>query len=62
MKYYIGKTDADTLGHKFKNPKYINESLSIDKVMCEKIAARLSGFAGYEVVQVEIVEVKRKKK
>ena len=54
--YYIGKTNADTVGNKGK-PKYILSSLSKTKKECEGMTSFLAGFGGYEVVKVEIREV-----
>lgn len=62
MKFYIGKVLHDTLGHKKEKPEYLLSTLSKTKREADGMASFLAGFAGYEVVQVEIVEIKRKKK
>lgn len=61
MKYYIGKVKADTFGHK-ADTRYLWETIHKSNSICEHLTRLLSGFAGYEIVQVEIKEVKRKKK
>ena len=60
MKYWVGKIYGDTLGHKRK-PEYALSSLAKTKKEADGMASFLAGFAGYEVVQVEISEIKPSK-
>lgn len=58
MKYYIGKVLHDTFGHKKDEPEYLLMTLSKTKKDADRVTALLAGFAGYEVVQVALCEVK----
>lgn len=58
MKYYIGKTFDSVLGDKRLAPRYLFETIHDSKKMCEKLTNFLAGFGAYEVVQIEIKEVK----
>jgi hypothetical protein len=58
-KFWIGKSKEDTFGHKKRSSAYFLSSLSATRKEAEAIAFFLAGFASYEVVQVEIREVKK---
>jgi len=61
VKFWIGKRLGDVMGHKGKS-QYLLESIGNTEEEADGMASFLAGFSGYEVVQVELTEVKKKPK
>ena len=60
--YWIGKTKDNVLGHKFGAYKYLYDTLSESQLITERSASFLMGFGSYEVVEIEIRELNRRKR